>query len=110
MASCTIIVTDANALTRPIHDRMPVVLDKADVRRWLSGEAGIELLEPPMIACACGRCQGGSTRPARVMMIRRFSMRWWRDVSLSSGFIFGESFDGLTGISFRCSLRPVAGT
>jgi len=27
VASCTIIVTDANALTRPIHDRMPVVLD-----------------------------------------------------------------------------------
>ena len=29
--SCTIIVTDANALTRPIHDRMPVVLDQADI-------------------------------------------------------------------------------
>jgi putative SOS response-associated peptidase YedK len=46
MISCTIIVTDANELTRPIHDRMPVVLDKADVRRWLSGEAGTELLMP----------------------------------------------------------------
>ncbi len=46
MTSCTIIVTDANALTRPIHDRMPVVLDKADIRRWLSGEAGTELLRP----------------------------------------------------------------
>jgi putative SOS response-associated peptidase YedK len=44
--SCTIIVTDANELTRPIHDRMPVVLDKADVRRWLGGVAGIELLKP----------------------------------------------------------------
>ena len=38
--SCTIIVTDANDLTRPIHDRMPVVLDKADIGRWLNGEAG----------------------------------------------------------------------
>ena len=46
MISCTIIVTDANELTRPIHDRMPVVLDKADIRRWLSGEAGTELLRP----------------------------------------------------------------
>jgi putative SOS response-associated peptidase YedK len=46
MTSCTIIVTDANALTRPIHDRMPVVLDKADIGRWLSGEAGTELLRP----------------------------------------------------------------
>jgi putative SOS response-associated peptidase YedK len=44
--SCTIIVTDANALTRPVHDRMPVVLDKADIGRWLSGEAGAELLRP----------------------------------------------------------------
>jgi hypothetical protein len=44
--SCTIIVTDANALTRPIHDRMPEVLDKADIRPWLSGEAGTEILKP----------------------------------------------------------------
>jgi putative SOS response-associated peptidase YedK len=46
MTSCTIIVTDANALTRPIHDRMPVVLDKTDIERWLNGEAGTELLRP----------------------------------------------------------------
>jgi putative SOS response-associated peptidase YedK len=46
VTSCAIIVTDANALTRPIHDRMPVVLDRADVRPWLSGEAGTELLRP----------------------------------------------------------------
>jgi putative SOS response-associated peptidase YedK len=44
--SCTIIVTDANALTRPIDNRMPVVLGKADIRRWLNGEAGSELLKP----------------------------------------------------------------
>jgi putative SOS response-associated peptidase YedK len=44
--SCTIIVTDANELTRPIHDRMPVVLGAADIRPWLSGEAGTELLRP----------------------------------------------------------------
>ena len=29
VTSCTIIVTDANALTRAIHDRMPVVLTVA---------------------------------------------------------------------------------
>jgi putative SOS response-associated peptidase YedK len=46
IASCTIIVTDANELTRPIHDRMPVVLDKADVGPWLKGDAGTELLKP----------------------------------------------------------------
>ncbi len=42
MTSCT----DANELTRPIHDRMPVVLDKADIGPWLNGEAGTELLKP----------------------------------------------------------------
>jgi putative SOS response-associated peptidase YedK len=46
IASCTIIVTDANELTRPIHDRMPVVLEKTDIERWLSGAAGTELLGP----------------------------------------------------------------
>jgi putative SOS response-associated peptidase YedK len=46
VVSCTIIVTNANALTRPIHERMPVVLDKADIRPWLTGEAGIDLLKP----------------------------------------------------------------
>jgi putative SOS response-associated peptidase YedK len=45
VASCTIIVTDANALTRPIHDRMPVLLDKADFGPWLTGAAGAEILK-----------------------------------------------------------------
>jgi putative SOS response-associated peptidase YedK len=46
VVSCTIIVTDANALTRHIHDRMPVLLDEADFTRWLSGAAGAEILQP----------------------------------------------------------------
>jgi putative SOS response-associated peptidase YedK len=46
VTSCTIIVADANDLTPPIHDRMPVVLDKANIKRWLSGEGGKELLKP----------------------------------------------------------------
>ena len=44
LTSCTIIITGANALTRPIHDRMPVILDKADIGSWLSGAGGTELL------------------------------------------------------------------
>jgi len=44
--SCTIIVTDANELTLPIHDRMPVVLDNSDIGPWLNGKAGTELLRP----------------------------------------------------------------
>ncbi|UZR29050.1 SOS response-associated peptidase [Methylococcus mesophilus] len=33
--SCSIIVTDANELMRPIHDRMPVILDPAAYDVWL---------------------------------------------------------------------------
>ncbi len=33
--SCTIVTTDANALLRPIHERMPVILDRADHDAWL---------------------------------------------------------------------------
>jgi putative SOS response-associated peptidase YedK len=44
--SCTIIVTAANAPTRAIHDRMPVVLDKSDIDLWLKGTIGTELLKP----------------------------------------------------------------
>jgi putative SOS response-associated peptidase YedK len=33
--SCTIITTDANDLLRPLHDRMPVVLEPEALRRWL---------------------------------------------------------------------------
>jgi putative SOS response-associated peptidase YedK len=35
LASCTIIVTDANALVRQIHDRMPVVLGPESYAAWL---------------------------------------------------------------------------
>lgn len=33
--SCTILVTDANALVRAIHDRMPVILGREDYAAWL---------------------------------------------------------------------------
>jgi putative SOS response-associated peptidase YedK len=46
VTSCTIIVTEANVLTSMIHNRMPVVLDGADIRSWLSGRAGTEILRP----------------------------------------------------------------
>ena len=36
--SFTIIVTDANDFLRPIHDRMPVILEPADYDFWLDGE------------------------------------------------------------------------
>jgi putative SOS response-associated peptidase YedK len=33
--SCTILTTDANELTKPIHDRMPVIVDPPDFGQWL---------------------------------------------------------------------------
>jgi putative SOS response-associated peptidase YedK len=33
--SCTIVTTDANELMRPIHDRMPVILPRANYAQWL---------------------------------------------------------------------------
>jgi putative SOS response-associated peptidase YedK len=39
-------VTAVNALTRTIHDRMPVLIEPKDFGAWLSGKAGTELLRP----------------------------------------------------------------
>lgn len=33
--SCTIVTTDANELMAPVHDRMPVIVDREDYDRWL---------------------------------------------------------------------------
>src|SRR5262249_35050656 len=48
--SCTILTTEANEVVRPLHDRMPVLLDPRDYAAWLdpSGQkpALLELLRP----------------------------------------------------------------
>jgi putative SOS response-associated peptidase YedK len=36
--SCTIVTTAANRLMKPLHDRMPVIIDAADYETWLAGE------------------------------------------------------------------------
>src|SRR5512143_131208 len=46
LKSCTMIVTNANALAARVHDRMPVLLQPHDFDRWLAGTAGTELLNP----------------------------------------------------------------
>lgn len=35
LESCAIITTDANELSRPIHDRMPVILRGHDAEAWI---------------------------------------------------------------------------
>jgi putative SOS response-associated peptidase YedK len=46
LKSCTMIITDANAFTRPVHSRMLVILELESFAPWLSGEAGTDLLKP----------------------------------------------------------------
>lgn len=43
--SCTIIVTEANALMRPIHDRMPVVLPRDTWATWLDHRSEADTLQ-----------------------------------------------------------------
>jgi len=42
--TCTILTTDANELLRPIHDRMPVIIDPKDYDLWL--DPAVENSEP----------------------------------------------------------------
>jgi putative SOS response-associated peptidase YedK len=44
--SCAMVIADANEFVGEVHDRMPVVLEPDQFERWLSGEAGVELLKP----------------------------------------------------------------
>jgi putative SOS response-associated peptidase YedK len=47
LRSCTIVTCPPNELVAPVHDRMPVILDPADLSSWLDPEAGgRELLRP----------------------------------------------------------------
>jgi putative SOS response-associated peptidase YedK len=46
IASCTILITNANKFTSKIHDRMPVILEPENIDPWLKGEAGTELMKP----------------------------------------------------------------
>lgn len=51
LETCTILTTEANEVLRPVHDRMPVILDPADYDLWLDEdvrkqEMRKELLRP----------------------------------------------------------------
>jgi putative SOS response-associated peptidase YedK len=47
--SCTILTTEANAVVRPIHDRMPVIVDPADYERWLDPKVQKPELVQPLL-------------------------------------------------------------
>jgi len=37
--TCTVVTTEANAVMRPVHDRMPVIIDRPNWERWLDPTA-----------------------------------------------------------------------
>ncbi|MHB8873007.1 MAG: SOS response-associated peptidase family protein, partial [Myxococcaceae bacterium] len=50
--SCTIITTMANSLVAPLHDRMPVIIPRAQYSRWLGAAA----LSPDELALLVRPC------------------------------------------------------
>jgi putative SOS response-associated peptidase YedK len=46
LESCVVLTTEANGVVKPIHDRMPVILDPASYARWLVplGQPGPDLM------------------------------------------------------------------
>ncbi|MCB1919603.1 MAG: SOS response-associated peptidase [Candidatus Competibacteraceae bacterium] len=50
LESCTILVTQANAVIAPIHDRMPVILDPQDEARWLDPAITDPAVLKPLLA------------------------------------------------------------
>ena len=44
--TCTLLTCAANGLMAPLHDRMPVILERADMDRWLTAPDPRDLLKP----------------------------------------------------------------
>ena len=49
--SCSIIVTAANSVMAPIHERMPVILAPGDYDRWLAPETPGDTLKAMLQPC-----------------------------------------------------------
>jgi putative SOS response-associated peptidase YedK len=55
--TCTILTTDANDLMRPLHDRMPVILDPMAAARWLDAGADNASLHALLVPYPGGRME-----------------------------------------------------
>lgn len=51
LETCTVIVCAANALTAPVHDRMPVILGESDWADWLDPETPPEAAKAMLQPC-----------------------------------------------------------
>lgn len=45
LCTCVILTTGANSLMKPIHDRMPVIVDPADWDTWLNPDTDLDTLQ-----------------------------------------------------------------
>ena len=52
--TCAIVTTSANSLMAPIHDRMPVSLERADWAAWLDPATDMAVIEKLMVPAADG--------------------------------------------------------
>lgn len=46
LRSCAMIIGAANNFVSPLHDRMPIILERSQFASWLAGDTGTEVLKP----------------------------------------------------------------
>ena len=63
LESCTILTTEANELMRPIHDRMPVILDPASEGVWLDQRSSADALRALFVPFASERMEASPVGP-----------------------------------------------
>jgi putative SOS response-associated peptidase YedK len=52
VVSCAIVTTQANDLVKPVHERMPVILEGEGLDAWLSDTDDAALLKPLLVPCS----------------------------------------------------------
>jgi putative SOS response-associated peptidase YedK len=56
--TCALITTEPNDVVKPVHDRMPVILDSAAYVAWLDPSAEIDVLKELLRPCAADGMEG----------------------------------------------------
>ena len=60
IVSCTMVITEPNDFVRPLHDRMPVILEPDQFDGWLAARPAPRCSSRrPTTCCGGGQCRGG---------------------------------------------------